>query len=59
VDRSRKSVSKHQTPADRVICYIQNQEAHHKEGTLLDEYRKMLQAFEVDYDEQHFFKDPE
>lgn len=44
---------------DRVIRYIQNQEAHHKKETFLDEYRKLLIAFEIDYDEQYIFKEPE
>jgi REP element-mobilizing transposase RayT len=47
------------THVDRVISYIQNQEAHHKKETFLDEYRKMLKAFEIDYDERYIFKEPE
>lgn len=42
-----------------VIRYIQNQEAHHKKETFLDEYRHMLKAFEVEYDEKYIFKEPE
>ncbi len=42
-----------------VIRYIQNQEAHHKKETFLDEYRKILKAFEIEYDEQYIFKEPE
>lgn len=42
-----------------VIRYIQNQEAHHKKETFLDEYIKMLTAFEIEYDKQYIFKDPE
>jgi REP element-mobilizing transposase RayT len=41
-----------------VIRYIQNQEAHHQKETFLDEYRKMLNAFEIEYDEQYTFKEP-
>ncbi|MEP7372987.1 MAG: transposase [Chitinophagaceae bacterium] len=44
---------------DRVIRYIQNQEIHHKKETFLDEYRKLLKAFEIEYDERYIFKDPE
>lgn len=44
---------------DRVIRYIQNQEAHHKKETFLDEYRKMLKVFEIEYDERYIFKEPE
>src|SRR6266404_7695235 len=36
-----------------VIRYIQNQEAHHKKETFLDEYRKLLKAFEIEYDDQY------
>jgi REP element-mobilizing transposase RayT len=42
-----------------VIRYIQNQEAHHKKETFSDEYIKMLKAFEIDYDKQYIFKEPE
>ena len=42
-----------------VIRYIQNQEVHHKRETFLNEYIKMLKAFEIDYDEQYLFKEPE
>lgn len=42
-----------------VIRYIQNQEVHHKKETFLDEYRRLLKAFEVEYNEQYIFKEPE
>jgi putative transposase len=42
-----------------VIRYIQNQETHHKKQTFLDEYRHFLKAFEIEYDEQYIFKEPE
>ncbi len=41
-----------------VIRYIQNQEEHHKKETFLEEYLKILKAFEVEYDEQYVFIDP-
>ena len=44
---------------DRVIRYIQNQEAHHKKETFLDEYRRVLKAFEIEYEEKYIFKEPE
>ena len=44
---------------ERVIRYIQNQEAHHKKETFLDEYRRMLKAFEIEYDERYIFKESE
>lgn len=40
-----------------VIRYIQNQEIHHRKETFLDEYRKMLKLFNVEYDEQYIFKE--
>jgi len=43
----------------RVIRYIQNQEKHHQTISFLHEYRKLLRAFEVKYDEKYLFKDPE
>jgi len=43
----------------RVISYIQNQEAHHRKITFLDEYKKFLENFGVDYDERYIFKAPE
>ena len=51
------SYSKTHVPA--VIRYIQNQESHHKKETFLDEYKKMLTAFEVEYDMRYIFKEPE
>jgi len=42
-----------------VIRYIMTQEEHHKKMTFLDEYRKFLTSFEVDWDEQFIFKDLE
>ncbi|HVX27742.1 MAG TPA: IS200/IS605 family transposase [Parafilimonas sp.] len=42
-----------------VIRYIQNQEAHHAKQTFLDEYRRFLKAFAIEYDEQYIFKEPE
>ena len=51
------SYSKSQT-AD-VIAYIQNQEMHHHKLSFLDEYKKFLEKFEVDFDERYIFKAPE
>lgn len=45
--------------ADDVIRYIQNQEIHHKKETFLDEYQKFLTAFEIEWNEQYIFKEPE
>ncbi|MDX1641351.1 MAG: IS200/IS605 family transposase [Balneolaceae bacterium] len=51
------SYSKSHVP--RVIRYIQNQEEHHKKVSFLEEYRKILSAFEVEYDERYIFTKPE
>jgi len=42
----------------RVIRYIENQEKHHQKISFLDEYRKLLRAFEVEYDDKYLFKEP-
>ena len=39
----------------RVIQYIQNQEAHHKRKTFLEEYQEFLKRFEIDYDDAYIF----
>ena len=49
------SYSKSHVP--NVIRYIQNQEQHHQKETFLDEYRKMLKLFDVEYDEKYIFKE--
>jgi REP element-mobilizing transposase RayT len=48
------SYSKSQLP--QVIQYIQNQQEHHKKRTFIEEYRAMLDAHEVSYDERFIFK---
>ena len=42
-----------------VIRYIQNQDAHHLKEAFLDEYRRLLKAFEIKYEERYLFKEPE
>ena len=42
-----------------VIRYIQNQEIHHRKETFLDEYRKFLTLFEIEWEEKYIFKEPE
>jgi putative transposase len=44
---------------DDVIRYIQNQEKHHQKENFLDEYRRFLAAFEIEWDEKYIFKEPE
>lgn len=39
--------------ASKVIAYVQNQEAHHRKITFLEEYRNFLEKFEVAYDERY------
>ncbi len=48
------SYSKSQISA--VANYIENQEEHHKTKTFIDEYRKILNDFGIDYDERYIFK---
>ncbi|MBO0930133.1 IS200/IS605 family transposase [Fibrella aquatilis] len=48
------SYGKSQLPA--LIQYIDNQEQHHQTRTFLDEYRRFLDIFGIDYDEQFLFK---
>lgn len=38
-----------------VIVYIQNQQEHHKKMTFQDEYRKLLQRYEIEYDEKYMW----
>jgi putative transposase len=42
-----------------VIRYIQNQEIHHRKESFLEEYKKTLKAFEVEWDERYIFKEPQ
>jgi REP element-mobilizing transposase RayT len=40
---------------DDVIHYINNQEEHHKRASFKEEYLKLLDKFEVDYDPRYLF----
>lgn len=51
------SYAKSQVPD--VIRYIQNQEKHHAKESFLDEYRKFLNTFEIEWDERYIFNEPE
>jgi len=42
-----------------VIDYIKNQEEHHRRKSFIEEYRKFLQDFDIDYQEQYIFIEPE
>ena len=41
---------------NKVIGYIQNQQAHHKKETFPDEYKRMMMAFDIEYDDRYIFK---
>ena len=43
---------------DSVIKYINNQEAHHKTKSFLEEYIELLKDFDVEFDERYIFKEP-
>ena len=47
------------TEVEKVIAYIHNQEVHHKKLSFLEEYRKFLKEFEIEYDERFIFKELE
>lgn len=44
---------------DNVVKYIINQQEHHKTKNLQEEYKSMLESFQVDYNELYLFKEPE
>jgi REP element-mobilizing transposase RayT len=41
-----------------VSNYIMNQEQHHKEVTFLEEYRNLLNQFEIEFQPQYLFHEP-
>ena len=40
----------------QVAKYIETQEEHHKKKTFIDEYKKILKDFDLEYDERYIFK---
>lgn len=42
-----------------VIKYIENQQQHHQKQSFKEEYRKILEKFEVDFKERYIFTDIE
>ena len=42
---------------ENVIRYIQNQKIHHRKESFLDEYRRFLKEFGVEYDERYIFRE--
>jgi putative transposase len=45
--------------ASTVITYIQNQEMHHQQKTFTEEYKELLEEFNIDFEERYIFKEPE
>ena len=43
----------------QVAKYIEEQEEHHKKRTFIDEYKKILKDFDLEYNEQYIFKSVE
>jgi putative transposase len=41
---------------DAVVKYIQNQERHHAKRTFREEYKEMLEKFNVQFDERYVFQ---
>ena len=41
---------------DAVIRYVKNQQKHHQKHSFRDEYVKLLDKFDVPYDERYIFK---
>ena len=48
------SYSKSQLPS--VIKYIKNQQEHHEKVHFSEEYKRILEKFQVDYDERYILK---
>ena len=48
------SYSKSQLPS--VARYIENQKKHHQRKTFIEEYRKLLMDFAIEFDERYIFK---
>jgi REP element-mobilizing transposase RayT len=51
------SYSKSQLP--NLVNYIQNQEIHHTKTNFIDEYKTILNEFEIIFDKKYIFKLPE
>jgi putative transposase len=45
-----------QSQINDVIQYINNQENHHKKASFKDEYLRLLEKFDVDYDPKYVFE---
>jgi putative transposase len=42
-----------------VIRYIENQEEHHRKRTFIEEYKRFLDHFGVEYDQRFIFTNPQ
>jgi REP element-mobilizing transposase RayT len=42
-----------------VVKYIQNQEQHHRKQSFQEEYLKILQLFDIEFDERYVLKNPQ
>ncbi len=40
----------------QVYDYVMNQKQHHQSKVFLDEYRELLEKFEISFDERYIFK---
>jgi REP element-mobilizing transposase RayT len=38
---------------DRLIQYVKNQEEHHKKATFLEEYKSLLEEYEIEFDPRY------
>lgn len=38
---------------ERLIQYVKNQEEHHKKVTFLEEYKSLLEAYEIEFDPKY------
>lgn len=43
---------------DDVIKYINNQEVHHRKINFIEEYKLLLNKFEIEFEENYIFKEP-
>jgi putative transposase len=41
-----------------VIKYIENQEEHHRQKTFIEEYKELLDKFEIEFNEKYIFTEP-
>lgn len=44
-----------ESQVERVRRYVRNQEVHHRRRTFADEYKALLRAHHIDFDEEHLW----